>query len=67
VSGLSPRLLGLLDLMAQGRDNSQIAAVLGLSEKTVRNHVTQLFDRLGVGNRSQAIVLARDNGLGRGG
>lgn len=66
VAGLSPRLLGLLDLMAQGRDNSQIAAVLGLSEKTVRNHVTQLFDRLGVSNRGQAIVLARDNGLGRG-
>ncbi len=65
VAGLSPRLIGLLDLMAQGRDNSQIAAVLGLSEKTVRNHITQLFDRLEVDNRAQAIVLARENGLGR--
>jgi pimeloyl-ACP methyl ester carboxylesterase/DNA-binding CsgD family transcriptional regulator len=65
IAALSPRLLGLLELMAQGRDNAQIAAVLGLSEKTVRNHITALFDRLAVENRAQAIVLARENGLGR--
>jgi pimeloyl-ACP methyl ester carboxylesterase/DNA-binding CsgD family transcriptional regulator len=65
ISGLSARLLGLLDLMAQGRDNAQIAAVLGLSEKTVRNHITQLFDRLEVDSRARAIVLARENGMGR--
>jgi DNA-binding CsgD family transcriptional regulator len=65
IAGLSSRLLGLLDLMAQGRDNAQIAAVLGLAEKTVRNHITQLFDRLDVDSRAQAIVLARENGLGR--
>lgn len=65
IAALSPRLLGLLDLMAQGRDNAQIAAVLGLSEKTVRNHITALFDRLEVANRAQAIVLARENGLGQ--
>lgn len=64
IAALTPRLLGLLDLMAQGRDNAQIAAVLGLSEKTVRNHVTQLFDRLEVPSRAQAIVLAREHGLG---
>jgi pimeloyl-ACP methyl ester carboxylesterase/DNA-binding CsgD family transcriptional regulator len=67
ISSLSPRLLGLLDLMAQGRDNAQIAAVLGLSEKTVRNHITGLFDKLEVTSRAQAIVLARENGLGQGG
>ena len=65
IAALSPRLLGVLDLMAEGRDNAQIAAVLGLSEKTVRNHITMLFDRLEVESRAQAIVLARDNGLGR--
>lgn len=64
ISALSPRLLGLLDLMAQGRDNAQIAAVLGLSEKTVRNHITQLFDRLEVDSRARAIVMARENGMG---
>jgi pimeloyl-ACP methyl ester carboxylesterase/DNA-binding CsgD family transcriptional regulator len=67
IGSLSPRLLGLLDLMAQGRDNAQIAAVLGLSEKTVRNHITGLFDKLEVSSRAQAIVLARQNGLGQGG
>jgi pimeloyl-ACP methyl ester carboxylesterase/DNA-binding CsgD family transcriptional regulator len=66
ITGLSPRLLGLLELMAQGRDNAQIAATLGLSEKTVRNHITQLFDRLEVDSRARAIVLARENGLGTG-
>jgi pimeloyl-ACP methyl ester carboxylesterase/DNA-binding CsgD family transcriptional regulator len=65
IAALTPRLLSLLDLMAQGRDNAQIAATLGLSEKTVRNHITTLFDRLEVENRSQAIVFARENGLGR--
>jgi pimeloyl-ACP methyl ester carboxylesterase len=64
IAALSPRLFGLLDLMAQGRDNAQIAAVLGLSEKTVRNHITQLFDKLEVDSRARAIVLARENGLG---
>ena len=65
IASLTPRLLSLLDLMAQGRDNAQIAAMLGLSEKTVRNHITSLFDKLEVENRSQAIVFARENGLGK--
>jgi len=64
LAGLTPRLRELLELVAQGRDNTQIAAVMGLSEKTVRNQVSILFDRLGVESRSMAIVIARDNGLG---
>jgi DNA-binding CsgD family transcriptional regulator len=67
VASPTPRLLSLLDLMAQGRDNAQIAAMLGLSEKTVRNHITALFDKLEVENRSQAIVMGRENGLGKTG
>lgn len=67
IAALTPRLLSLLELMAQGRDNAQIAATLGLSEKTVRNHITALFDKLGVEHRAQAIVLARDSGLGKTG
>ena len=54
----------ILDHIAQGLDNAQIAARLGLSEKTVRNHITRIFDKLEVENRSQAIVLARERGLG---
>jgi pimeloyl-ACP methyl ester carboxylesterase/DNA-binding CsgD family transcriptional regulator len=62
---LTPRERGLLDLIAQGRDNAQIAANLSLSEKTVRNHITSIFAKLQVENRAQAIVLARDAGFGQ--
>jgi pimeloyl-ACP methyl ester carboxylesterase/DNA-binding CsgD family transcriptional regulator len=65
LAALTPRGRELLELMAQGRDNAQIAAALGLSEKTVRNQVTMLFDRLGVSTRAMAIVTAREHGLGR--
>ena len=61
---LTPRERGLLELIAQGRDNAQIAATLGLSEKTVRNHITSIFAKLEVDNRARAIVLARDAGFG---
>jgi pimeloyl-ACP methyl ester carboxylesterase/DNA-binding CsgD family transcriptional regulator len=61
---LTERQRELLELIAQGRDNAQIAAVLGLSEKTVRNHITGIFSRLDVENRSQAIVMAREAGFG---
>jgi len=64
VASLTRRQLELLDLLAQGRDNAQIAATMGLSEKTVRNHITGIFDRLDVETRSQAIVLAREAGFG---
>jgi len=54
----------VLECIACGQDNSEIGASLGLSEKTVRNHVTRIFDKIGVEHRYQAIVLARDAGLG---
>lgn len=60
---LSPRQVEILRLVAQARDNAQIAAVLGLSEKTVRNQVSRIFEKLGVESRAQAIVMARDAGL----
>ncbi len=56
----------LLELLAQGRDNLQIAAHLGLSEKTVRNKVSAVFTKLEVATRAQAIVLARQAGYGAG-
>jgi DNA-binding NarL/FixJ family response regulator len=55
----------LLELVAQGRDNAQIAAQMQLSDKTVRNHITSVFAKLEVENRAQAIVQARDAGFGR--
>jgi DNA-binding NarL/FixJ family response regulator len=62
---LTPRERVVLDGIAEGLDNVEIATLLGLSEKTVRNHITRIFDKIGVAHRYQAIVLARDAGLGR--
>jgi pimeloyl-ACP methyl ester carboxylesterase len=64
-SGLTPRESELVELIAQGLDNTQIAARLELSDKTVRNHITSIFAKLGVENRSRAIVLAREAGFGQ--
>ena len=61
---LTPRERELVELIAQGRDNTQIAAVLALSDKTARNHITSIFAKLEVENRPQAIVLARTAGFG---
>ena len=63
---LTRRERAVLEGIAEGLNNSQIAASLGLSEKTVRNHITRVFDKLYVEQRCQAIVLAREAGLGRG-
>ncbi|MBC8023621.1 MAG: alpha/beta fold hydrolase [Burkholderiales bacterium] len=61
---LTVREREVLALIAQGFDNAQIAARLELAEKTVRNHITRIFDKIEVENRSQAIVAARLAGLG---
>jgi pimeloyl-ACP methyl ester carboxylesterase/DNA-binding CsgD family transcriptional regulator len=58
------RQRSLIELMAQGRHNGQIAARLGLSERTVRNQLTHIFDKLQVEGRSQAIVRLRESGFG---
>lgn len=61
---LTRRERELLDLLARGLDNHQIAARLEISEKTVRNHVSSIFAKLGVDSRARAIVAARDAGYG---
>ena len=60
---LSKRERETLTLLAEGLSNSEIAERLGISEKTVRNHLSHLFDKLGVWSRAQAIVFARDHGF----
>ena len=55
----------VLDLVARGLDNATIAERLRISDKTVRNHITNVFWKLGVSTRAEAIVRARDAGLGR--
>ena len=62
-AALSPRERDILLLLAGGRQNAQIGAELFISEKTVRNHVTRIFEKLGVRSRAQAIVLAKDGNL----
>lgn len=54
---LTPRERHILDQLVQGLDNRSIADQLCLSEKTVRNHLTQIYNKLGVTSRAQAIVL----------
>jgi DNA-binding NarL/FixJ family response regulator len=62
---LTEREREVLDLIAQGQNNSFIATHLVLSPKTVRNHISNIFAKLQVADRSQAIVRAREAGLGR--
>jgi DNA-binding NarL/FixJ family response regulator len=57
----------ILTLMAEGYTNNAIASRLYLSPKTVRNYVSSIFTKLQVSDRSQAIVHAREAGLGTGG
>jgi pimeloyl-ACP methyl ester carboxylesterase/DNA-binding CsgD family transcriptional regulator len=61
---LTGRERDVLEAIAQGLDNKEIAAALGMSEKTVRNHITRVLDKIGVEHRYQAIVRAREAGLG---
>ena len=62
---LTERENEILELIAQGRSNGDIAGRLGITSKTVRNHVANVFNKLQVADRSQAIVRAREAGLGR--
>ena len=64
---LTAREREILDLIARGRDNAGISGNLFLSPNTVRNHISRIFAKLGVANRAQAIVRAREAGLGRSG
>jgi pimeloyl-ACP methyl ester carboxylesterase len=64
-SGLSEREGEVLHLIARGLDNAQIAARLELAEKTVRNHITHIFEKMQVESRAQAIVRAREAGFGQ--
>ena len=61
---LTAREREVLELIAAGRNNTEIAQVLSLSGKTVRNHVSIIFGKLRVADRAQAIVRAREAGLG---
>ena len=61
---LTEREHEILDLVARGRSNPEITVHLGLSPKTIRNHVSNIFAKLQVRDRAEAIVRAREAGLG---
>jgi DNA-binding NarL/FixJ family response regulator len=63
---LTAREREVLDRIAAGKSNAAIARDLALAPKTISNRVSAVFSKLGVTDRAQAIVLARDAGLGRG-
>lgn len=65
LDALTRREAEVLNEVARGVTNREVAQLLRISEKTVRNHLTTVFSKLGVASRAQAIVAARDAGLGR--
>jgi DNA-binding NarL/FixJ family response regulator len=62
---LTSRERDVLELIAQGRNNAWIARHFVLSEKTIRNHVSNIFNKLQVADRAEAIVRAREAGMGQ--
>jgi DNA-binding CsgD family transcriptional regulator len=64
LDALTAREHQVLDAIARGLDNAEIAEALHLSDKTIRNHVSNLFSKLQVTSRNRAIVLAREAGFG---
>ena len=62
-TGLSPRELEVLRSVAAGLSDKQVAGRLGISPKTVRNHLSQIFSKLQAGNRVEAVINALKRGL----
>jgi DNA-binding NarL/FixJ family response regulator len=60
---VSKRELVVLAQVAAGLSNKQIGGLLGISQKTVRNHLSRIFSKLGAGNRTQAVMYAMRLGL----
>src|SRR5436190_21342479 len=61
--GITPRELEILELIAAGLSNREIAEKVFVSENTVKTHSSRLFDKLGAKRRTQAVQIAKDAGL----
>ncbi|HWZ82020.1 MAG TPA: response regulator transcription factor [Terriglobales bacterium] len=61
--GITPRELEILELIAQGMSNREIAEKLYVSENTVKTHSSRVFDKLGARRRTQAVQLGKEFGL----
>ncbi len=62
-SPLTPRQIAVLKLVAEGHVNKEIADILQLKERTIRKHIVDIFNRLDVNNRTQAVVKALRFGI----
>lgn len=65
VPELTPRELEIVTLVSEGLRNEEVGRRLGISEKTVRNHLTAIFQKLGVSGRLELVVYAYERGLAR--
>lgn len=63
LAGLTPRERAILVLLAKGMGSQELAIRLALKEKTVRNNLSNIYAKLGVKNRTQAVLFARENGI----
>ena len=61
--GITPRELEILELIAQGLSNREIAGRLSVSENTIKTHSSRVFDKLGAKRRTQAVQLGKEFGL----
>ena len=61
--GLTRRELEIVEMVAQGKSNGEIAAALVVSKRTVEKHIAHILNKLGVTNRSQIVIWALENGL----
>jgi DNA-binding NarL/FixJ family response regulator len=61
-SPLTPREVEILDCVAQGNSNKEIARLLGISDQTVKNHITSILRKLAVNDRTQAVIYALRHG-----
>jgi DNA-binding NarL/FixJ family response regulator len=66
LTALTPRERRVLDLLASGVPTTAMARRLGVATKTVSNTLSTIYAKLGVANRTEAVLLARDAGLGGG-
>jgi DNA-binding NarL/FixJ family response regulator len=62
-SDLTPRELQILELLAQGSTNKQIAGSLDISDNTVRHHVNSIMEKLQVSDRTEAVAMALRSGV----